>query len=900
MTTVGQQIRATDKVISRNIGALSDERGLLSQNILGQLRNLVEGVAVLLESGSWDAAFDYMAIESGLEFISKRGQYSFLVKFHKMLQVSASHYTVNEDTSERLMLKYFEYLIRIRTIVWESFKVEILSNLDAFPLNMNPSLREYYEKIAARIEIARKRKKADRPRQRYYIHKIRPFLVKGKIYYEVTFYEAVNKVNKTDRIIAFTDIDITDKYAAWLTLEPESITVFDRKMPILIIRNWEVSVRPCEFDNFARLLGKNIKTSTNSKEYLNLMKYLTKTSGNLLDMMEMSDVRYLQTKKYCSGSIQNPRIFPVLDEARKIIRNAAPGSIVLRYLMLRLRNDVVKSQYSNEECSLLSDLNLQYGCIPFETMPLCTSLVNHNPRYFDLIESIGFNDREHELLGRIVKTNVESRGMLYTPVSGLAQFPDISKLIYSYNKKVYKKHTNRELVYENGQVFIRGYEDDTLKIVQNIQSLAETGPLGYTDSVEKWLTEAPRGIDDESKKAALLRLFSQSQVALIYGAAGTGKSTMIDHIAQYFNSKRKLFLAHTNPAISNLKRRVTAQNATFRTIASHVNHSKNDTEFDLVIIDECSTVSNEDILRVLELTKFKLLVLVGDVYQIESIRFGNWFSIIRSFVPNSAIFELMTPYRSKNKSLLAFWNAVRSMDDHIAEKLAKNSYSTVLDDSLFTPLRDDEIILCLNYDGLYGINNINKFLQSGNPNPAFGWRASNYKVGDPVLFNDTDRFGPIIYNNLKGSITKIDLIPGRIEFDIRIDQKIAEYDVEGSNIEFVDGQTVRFTVYDNDNRSDDDIESSDTVVPFQVAYAVSIHKAQGLEFDSVKVVITDANKDDITHSIFYTAVTRARNDLRIFWTPETQQAILASLEKNKTRSKDVALLSKRRGVSTHK
>ncbi len=63
-------------------------------------------------------------------------------------------------------------------------------------------------------------------------------------------------------------------------------------------------------------------------------------------------------------------------------------------------------------------------------------------------------------------------------------------------------------------------------------------------------------------------------------------------------------------------------------------------------------------------------------------------------------------------------------------------------------------------------------------------------------------------------------------------------------------------------------------MPFQVAYAVSIHKAQGLEYDSVKIVITDANEDDITHSIFYTAVTRARERLRIFWTPETQQGVL--------------------------
>ena len=87
-----------------------------------------------------------------------------------------------------------------------------------------------------------------------------------------------------------------------------------------------------------------------------------------------------------------------------------------------------------------------------------------------------------------------------------------------------------------------------------------------------------------------------------------------------------------------------------------------------------------------------------------------------------------------------------------------------------------------------------------------------------------------------------------------------------------------------------------TSVPFQVAYAVSIHKAQGLEYDSVKIVITDANEDDVTHSIFYTAVTRARKRLRIYWTPETQQGVLKRLH-HSANSKDAALLASRRGLT---
>lgn len=170
---------------------------------------------------------------------------------------------------------------------------------------------------------------------------------------------------------------------------------------------------------------------------------------------------------------------------------------------------------------------------------------------------------------------------------------------------------------------------------------------------------------------------------MIYGAAGTGKSTMVNHIANYFNDKSKLFLAHTNPAVDNLKRKVVAQNATFRTISSHIHRTGLDPEYDLLVIDECSTVSNTDLLKVLRKGSFKLLVLVGDVFQIESIQFGNWFSIIRSFLASSAIFELTTPYRTKNPALLRLWDKVRHIEDDIDEVIAKNGYSGVLDRTLF-------------------------------------------------------------------------------------------------------------------------------------------------------------------------------------------------------------------------
>jgi len=893
MASVGEQIKSADEAICQNIKSLGDQRALLSQNVLAQLRNLVEGVAVRLHTGSPDADFSYSAVGPALSFVKSKAKFNFLGRFHKLIEKSASHYTLDGDASERLMLKYYEHLHRIRSLLRDSCGVAVLADLDAFPVDLDPSLREYHGKIAARIEAARPTP-PDSDGARYYIHKTRPFFVGGRIYYEVTFCHAINRVSKFDRIIAFTDIDMTDNYSATLRLQRDTIEVLGQKMPITIIREWEVSIRPCEFDNFARLLGIRIEVRTKSEEYRYLMQRLTESSGSLLDLVDMPNDEYAAVKDAATAGVNKPQIFPALDEARRIVRSAAPGQNVVRYLMLQVHNQVLKPQYNRDGCSRLSDLRLQYGCIPFDTMPFCTSLPAHNPRYWDLVESLDATSRNHELIARRVKNNVERHGILYTPVSDLADFGDVNHLIRTYNSRLYYKHTERQLVLDKGHVFMRGYENDTVSIVEKLQEYSSAGIAGYTHAVERWLEEQPRGIDDPAKEDALKQLFSQSRVALIYGAAGTGKSTMVDHIAHYFNDKAKLFLAHTNPAIDNLKRKVTAQNADFRTISSQVVRSAAEAEYDLLIIDECSTVSNADLIKVLEKTSFKLLVLVGDVYQIESIQFGNWFGIIRSFVPRTSVFELTTPFRTKDQSLLGFWNKVRTIEDDIAEVMASNGYSTVLDKSLFETQGQDEIILCLNYDGLYGINNINRFLQSSNTGAATNWRVSTYKVGDPILFYETERFRPVIYNNLKGRIVAIERAPGRIQFDVKLDRGLSEFDVVGDELTWIGDSTVRFSVYERDT-SDEDDDSLNTTVPFQVAYAVSIHKAQGLEYDSVKIVITDANEDDITHNIFYTAVTRSRKHLRIFWTPETQQRVLRHLHRS-ANEKDVALLSIRRGL----
>lgn len=162
-----------------------------------------------------------------------------------------------------------------------------------------------------------------------------------------------------------------------------------------------------------------------------------------------------------------------------------------------------------------------------------------------------------------------------------------------------------------------------------------------------------------------------------------------------------------------------------------------------------------------------------------------------------------------------------------------------------------------------------------------------------MLFNESDRFAPLIYNNMKGWIEGIEVFANQIHFDIELDRVINGLEARGYDFELLpnsqNGRSVIRFIVNKHKSTDEDDASSSAVVPFQVSYAVSIHKAQGLEYNSVKIVITDEIDDLITHDIFYTAITRTRDKLKIYWTPEVEQRVLSRI-KPKNNTKDVALL----------
>lgn len=883
MLRIDNAIYDTNKVICENIAYFRDvDRGFLCQNVLSQLRNFTEYIAMKVYCIGEDFDPNNQDLrEEALKKMREDGKLRFLSKLHQLLQKSASHYTFDKDNSERLMLKYYEFLLKIKKYLYEKFSILVLENIQDFPINFDTELMEYYSKIGQRIESPTVGREKLRYNDRYYIQKIKPFFVNQNIYYEVTFTIANGNISKFDRVIAFTKKELVDNYAVKLSIYKDTINVLDRNIDVLIIDEYEVSIRPCELENFAKILGFKEKYNIKSKEYNRLMHFIMQTGVSLTELVSSNDLYYSSIKTKILQGVTSEKFYNVLDKCRDIINREVEGQNIIKYLLYKMNNKVIKRQYNRTPCGNLSQLYLSFGCIPFDQMPYCTSLIQHNPKIYDLLWSVPIKNREHELFARFIKHNTEVENTIFTLKNSITTFDNIEALIEKYNSMLYYKHINRRLEIYKKFIYMNGYVDDCIKIIQNLQELSSCGVTGYSLSVESWLSRDSYTIDDDNKNSAMHSMFASSHVALIYGAAGTGKSTLINHISNFWSEQKKLFLANTHPAVENLKRKVLANNCTFSTIAKFL-HSHDNTDYDLLVIDECSTVSNDDMRRILDKTSFKLVVLVGDIYQIESIYFGNWFSIADKFISETSIFELTKPFRTSNEILLTLWQRVRDCSDDILEYLTKYNFSSRLDDSIFE-YADDEIILCLNYDGLYGINNINRILQNNNPNDAIIWGINTYKVGDPILFNESNIFSPLIHNNAKGKIIGIQPKEFEIFFTIELEQAINEIEASGYDFLLEESEQGKSIITFSINKyASTDEDDDGNVVPFQVAYAVSIHKSQGLEYNSVKIVITNEVGEQITHNIFYTAITRTREKLKIYWSPETEKTILNSFDGRKS------------------
>lgn len=886
MATLLEKIDVINEKINKNISILSNnERGLASQDILTDLRHLVEHTAVLIHVGK-EAEIGFDSIKEGLDYIKLfPKKYSFLYKFHQRLNLALSHYGPNESDAEMLMLGYMHDLFLVKKFYIENYKYDLLQDLRNYPLNLDPGLSSYYKAIIEKINNTDYERKIDKAH--FYIDKVKPLIIDGGLYYEVTFRPAINNFAKFNKTVAYTKHRITTNYALELTLAKTQINVFDTKSRVFIILDYDISIRPCEMQHLGMIFDRSFRFNSRNKEYQNLMTALKISQLTLLDVATLNELRFSEFKKDLSDDARSIKILEVIENYRQIIIKDAEGANVLRYLLNNPNNVVLKKQLSIEKCSILSGMYLKSGCHVFDTMPFCSALNGHNPTKLSLVECISPEGRGHEFLARHVNQNARTRKILYTPLEEVKKIYDVDQEIKTFNSKVWNGHRpGRELRTYAKYIYNHGAEKDCHEIFTKILSFTNFGIKAYQSLINLWLDQQETDfIDSDQKRQVLTGLFAESSAVFIYGSAGTGKTKMIEYIDNIFPTDNKIFLSSTKASVNNLKTRIgESDKHKFSTIASYLYNIDKYEESEILFIDECSTVSNTNFLQILKSRKFKKIVLVGDVYQIEAIDFGNWFYFCKNLLPKHCIFELDDTHRTKKEDLKLYWAAVRNSDD-VREIASRGQFSKPIDQFIKNyEDSEDQIVLCLNYDGLYGINNLNRLLQEKNPNQEIEWGVHSYKIGDPIIFTESSRFSAVLYNNLKGRISKITTSDNEIQFEIIIAGRINPFDSLSCGVELLENlpeekSKIRFSVNKLEN-VDEDLDDSDRMVPFQVSYATSIHKAQGLEYKTVKLVFVDEVQDFVTHSIFYTAITRAKEKLEIYWSPETADKVYEQIKAN--------------------
>ena len=891
MKTIENILNASNRIDS--IIITEGDVALKSSNILSLLRHLLDGIAVFYYQKFEDKStteYEYDQIEKGWNYLKSviNSETSFLVDFYYCLQESVSHYVLSLEDSYRLLFKYINYLYLTRKFVREQFNFKILNNLSLLNLNKEKDLFVFHKAIANELEKKHPINKPINKAERYCVLEKKPLFFEDKIYYELTISLALDVASKYDKLIVYTKHNINPNYSIVISTSLTNISIDNFIIPITIIEDYNVSIRPCEFINYGKILNlKLINIYNLNNDYYFINDYLKKSLLTLFDIVNFTEKRFNEFLQSLEQASKSRDIFNLIVASRKIIYYKKPGYITLSYLLLHLNNTIIKKQSIKnksifEENPNLSNLHLGNGVIPFEQMPYCTDPLGHISSFYDILKIENPNKRSHELLANYLVNVSTNKKNIFFKKEELSQYKDIDNLVLTYNSKLYKnkKHQSRKISKYKDFYYIDSYDTDTYLIIKNILELANSSPFGtFSFMLNKWIQSKNIIFDDNNKEIAMKKAFNNSTVFAIYGSAGTGKTYLLNYFADLFSKNKKVFLTNTYASLNNLKNRINTENSFFYSIRKFLCFNPSMQQTDILIIDECSTVSNEDMKNILKKCNFKLLILSGDPYQIEAIRFGNWFEYLKVFLNKNSLIELNTPQRTKEKNLIKLRKNYRENKNNIAELLSKYHFVSKINNLFSDAKFNDEIILCLTYSGLFGINNINKILQQSNNNRSVSIGLYTFKINDPVLFNENcEKYSRQLFNNLKGTIENIDETEELITFFIKIKEPLNPISTTSTPFFSIvevgnDYSIVKISISKNMNTDKDDLDS---FIPFNISYAISIHKAQGLEYESVKIVIVDEICDLITPNIFYTAITRAKNYLKIYWSEYTQEKVLSS------------------------
>ena len=892
MKIIDKRLKETSDLINKHIDRIvKDNRADESVEIISHLRIFCETVFYKIYDEENNA--DLYQTHENLKLVRKyiSDNYPKFNIFHQFLDCG-DHVLFGIEQSEAIVIKYVPYLIDIKIFLKNNYCFDVLESINKYPLNLEDSLVKLYRSIIFALNSCAY---IDLPKSKdlYYVRKKTLKYLDNQIFYEYVLDISDDKPSKFSTVVAYSKLNIDFGYDLNLKFLRKKIKFLETNVDINIIYDFDISIRPCSFNTIGEMYKFDLKITSRTKSYLELMDTIKNKKCSLLDLIE--------DRSFCLSNKDSYSTF--MDNVRSFIFNKKFGYKLLKLMLLNMRYSFIKGQINKRSFDdykggrtlynpYFNKLKISSGSLGFENNPIALSPLIEQPSLSDLARIVDLREYKHEILYKEIKNYINTNNSLFIEPKDIPyDNNELEELINRYNSCLYGYRSEYQIIKVYDKLTIKFYYEASLNVIKIASKLNKKA-----NAVINYIKDDSVDLSDD-KIFILEHAFKASSICLVTGAAGTGKTRLIHEYIKNNLDKSILCLTTTNTAKNNLKNDY-GVNVEYLNSAEYL--LKGGT-YDFVVVDEATFVPTETMSKLFTENQNSCFLIVGDPYQIESIEFGNWFKLLLSvFAKSGFIYSLDADHRAKTKELQKVWDVVRNInggENKILELMSAFNFAKTITQDAFS-VSDNQVMLCLNYDGLYGINNLNRYLEANNPNEEFLFQQNVYKIGDPVVFviNDFQQYG--LYNNIHGIITNIVSTDNFIEFKIKIDNKISKV----SNIYITSeiqidntGDNSIVTVKKNRTSIDDyDTELLHrSKLPFQLAYAMSIHKAQGLEFEKVKIIITSDTEEYISKNIFYTAITRAKNLLEVYWDPEVPQKIFTNMiEESKSSNRDIGVFQR--------
>lgn len=405
--------------------------------------------------------------------------------------------------------------------------------------------------------------------------------------------------------------------------------------------------------------------------------------------------------------------------------------------------------------------------------------------------------------------------------------------------------------------------------------------------------EAEKNIRFEKKQREAIMIAVKKGLLVLTGGPGTGKTTTLNGILELYE-KRKLRVLLAAPTGRAAKRMSEVTGRPAKTLhrllevvwgendrQTFARNMQNPLEADAVIIDELSMVDVHLFSGLLDALPLGCrLIMVGDSDQLPPVGAGNVLADIISsgLIDTVALTEV---FRQSLESLIVT-NAHRIVSGEypvlnrtdkdfffLERRVVSSAASTVTE--LYTkrlpkaygydPLNDMQII-CPSRKGETGTVNLNRIMQSVlNPQDSikdeYEYGGKVFREGDKVM--QTKNNYDIVWT--KGRDTSQGIYNG----DIGIIRTV-NHNARVMKILFDD----KLAIY-----------PFESVKELEHAYAVTVHKSQGCEFDAVVMPVCGIPPQLCYRNLFYTAVTRAKKLLVLVGSSEQLRAMVDNDKKTR-------------------